>query len=39
MIFRMVAKDPVVMKGGRMHRRKFWFVDVKKAHLNGPSSR
>ena len=35
MIFRMAAKDPVVVKGGRMQRRKLWFVDVKKAHLNG----
>jgi hypothetical protein len=35
MLFRMAAKDPLTWrKGGRM-RRKLFFVDVKKAHLNG----
>ena len=35
MIFWMAAKDPLTWRRGRRMRRKLFFVDVKKAHLNG----
>ena len=35
MLFRMAAKDPLTWRKGRRMRRKLFFVDVKKAHLNG----
>ena len=35
MLFRMAAKDKLVWRKARRMRRKLFFVDVKKAHLNG----
>jgi len=35
MLFRMAAKDRPTWRRGRLTRRKLFFIDVKKAHLNG----
>ena len=35
MLFRMAAKEGLKWRRGRLRRRKLFFVDVKKAHLNG----
>ena len=35
LLFRMCAKEPFVFREGKWQRRKWMFLDVKKAHLNG----